>query len=70
MTTETIFSNTSAVDVTQTEGTDLFLTLEGEIGNANNLKRLKSDIRASNADGGAFAVGLKDTDLVTKPRIS
>ena len=66
MATEIIFSNTRQIDVDQTEGSDLFLSLEGETGNANDLEFLLSSIEASNDSGGAFAVGLKDTDLVTR----
>ena len=66
MTTQTIFSNTTEIILTQESAPDLFLTLEGETGNANDLRYIYHNAPASNDEGAAFGRGLSDTDLTTR----
>ena len=66
MTVETIFSNTTEINLSQASAPDLFLTLEGETGNANDLGYIYHSAPASNDSGSAFGRGLVDTELTTR----
>lgn len=66
MTSQTIFSNTTEVELSQESAPDLFLTLEGETGNANDLLYIIHSAPARNEQGAAIGKGLVDTDLTTR----
>ena len=66
MTTQSIFSNTTEIVLDQEPAPNLFLTLEGEIGNANDLQYILHIAHASNDEGAAFGRGLLDTNLTTR----
>ena len=66
MAIETIFSNTTELVLNQESAPDLFLSLEGETGNANDLRFISHFAPARNNSGSAFGRGLSDTDLTTR----